>query len=357
MGNYIGTDSSGLKTLPNGGAGVALDDVFFNTIGAPDTEGRNLISGNMGYGISISDSAAVNEILGNFIGTNGSGTNALPNGGDGVNLANVSGNIIGGTLPADRNVISGNAGSGIDLTAGANDNLVVGNFIGTDMSGEYPLGNADGISINAAIGNIIGGIASGAANVISGNTSIGIQISNSLATDNTVLGNLIGTDKDGTRVVPSPGATPGFPVGILINDSPANMIGGTTAGAGNVISGFGVAVNISAFNATANAIQGNLIGSAQNGEVLTNANVIGIYLNGAGGNLVGGSTKAAGNTIMGYTDYGVYLFGSQSTGNVVQGNQIGQRVAPKALAAKHPAQQLAGVGIQGASSNIIGGAR
>ena len=355
VGNYIGTDSSGLKPLFNGGAGVALDDAFFNTIGAPVTEARNLISGNMGYGISVSDSAGVNEILGNFIGTNGSGTKSLPNRGDGVNLANVSGNTIGGTATGDRNVISGNGGSGINLTTAANGNLVVGNYIGTDMSGESPVGNVDGISINAAIGNIIGGTASGAANVISGNTSIGIQISNSLATDNSVLGNLIGTDKDGTRVVPSPGAMPGFPVGILINDSPANMIGGTTAGAGNVISGFGVAVNISSFNASGNAIEGNRIGTTQNGDVLTNANVIGIYINGAGKNFVGGGTRAAGNTIMGYTDYGIYLFGSQSTGNVVQGNQIGQRVAPKKLAAKHPAQQLAGIGIQGASSNMIGG--
>ena len=293
-------------------------------------------------------------VVRNMIGTKASGETPLANTGDGVNLASVGGNTIGGTSIACRNVISGNDGSGIAISgnaaSGTVGNLVVNNYIGTDVSGESPVGNVNGVSISAAIDNTIGGIASSAGNVISGNTEIGIQISNSLARNNKVMGNLIGTDQAGIRVFLPPNATTGLPVGILINDSPANVIGGTTTGAGNVISGFGVAVNISAFNASGNAIEGNQIGTAKNGDVLTKSNVIGIYINGAGQNL------AAGNTIMGYTDYGVYLYGSQSTGNVVQGNQIGQRVVPKELAKKHPAQQLAGVAIRGASSNLIGGA-
>jgi titin len=356
LGNDIGTDSTGLKSLPNGVDGVDLDKALADTVGGSAAGAGNLISGNAGNGISLTAGATSIQVLGNFIGTDSSGTKSLPNAGDGVNFASVAGNTIGGTATGDRNVVSGNAGSGIDFTSAANDNLVVGNYVGTDVSGESPLGNVNGISITSAMGNTVGGIAPGAVNIISGNTSIGIQISNVLARDNTVLGNLIGTDRAGARVLLSPNATTGFPVGILINDSPSNLIGGTMAGAGNVISGFGVAVNISAFNASGNAIQGNLIGTAQNGQVLTNADVIGIYINGAGENLVGGGTSAAGNTIMGYTDYGVYLFGSQSAGNVVQGNRIGQRVTIRELAAKHPTQQLAGVGIQGASSNLIGGA-
>ena len=90
-----------------------------------------------------------------------------------------------------------------------------------------------------------------------------------------------------------------------------------------------MAVNVSSFNASDNVIQGNRIGTDQSGNALTNANVIGIYINGAGQNTVGGGSSAAGNTIMGYAEYGVYLFGSQSKGNVVQGNQIGRQVTPK----------------------------
>ena len=87
----------------------------------------------------------------------------------------------------------------------------MGNFIGTDESGGAPVGNVDGISIEHASGNMVGGTATGDANVISGNTSIGIQISNTLATQNTVLGNLIGTDKDGTRVLLKPNSSICFP--------------------------------------------------------------------------------------------------------------------------------------------------
>ncbi len=356
VGNFIGTDSSGMNSLKNGVDGVDLDQATGDTIGGSAEGAGNVISGNAASGISFTAGASGNQVLGNLIGTNKLGKTSLSNAGDGVYLASVTGNTIGGTTNCDRNVISGNGLSGIDLATAANGNLVMGNYIGTDVYGESAVGNTDGISISAATGNSVGGTASDAANVISGNTSIGIQIANSLASGNLVMGNLIGIDKDGTHVLTHPDATSGFPVGILINDSPGNVIGGTMTGAGNVISGFGVAVNISSFNASGNAIERNQIGTALNGVVLTNSNVIGIYINGAGYNLVGGGTSAAGNTIMGYTDYGVYLFGSQSMGNVVEGNRIGQPVTPKKLAAKHPAQQLAGIGVQGASSNLIGGA-
>lgn len=347
VGNFIGTDSSGMNSLKNGVDGVDLDQATGDTIGGSAEGAGNVISGNAASGISFTAGASGNQVLGNLIGTNKLGKTSLSNAGDGVYLASVTGNTIGGTTNCDRNVISGNGLSGIDLATAANGNLVMGNYIGTDVYGESAVGNTDGISISAATGNSVGGTASDAANVISGNTSIGIQIANSLASGNLVMGNLIGIDKDGTHVLTHPDATSGFPVGILINDSPGNVIGGTMTGAGNVISGFGVAVNISSFNASGNAIERNQIGTALNGVVLTNSNVIGIYINGAGYNLVGGGTSAAGNTIMGYTDYGVYLFGSQSMGNVVEGNRIGQPVTPKKLAAKHPAQQLAGIGVQG----------
>ncbi|HKI19060.1 MAG TPA: hypothetical protein VKA15_14325, partial [Isosphaeraceae bacterium] len=179
--------------------------------------------------------------------------------------------------------------------------------------------------------------------------SIGIQISNSLARNNKVLGNLIGTNKEGDKLVNVPDLATGFPVAVFINDSPGNQIGGTTAGAGNVISGFGVAVYISGFNASGNAIQKNLIGTVRtlpNGQVLDDAVGVGVYINGAAGNIVGGATGDAGNVIAGYASYGVFIFGSLATGNVVQGNQIGVSAAKG---------QLAGVAIQDASRNTVGG--
>ena len=161
--------------------------------------------------------------------------------------------------------------------------------------------------------------------MISGNSSIGIEIYNSVATSNLVEGNLIGTNEDGTRALLEPNPTTGFPIGVFINDSPANTIGGTMSGAGNVFAGFGVGVNVAADGATGNAIEGNRIGTDRDGNVLTNSIGIGIYINGAGQNTVGGPVSGAGNLIMGYSDYGVYLFGSLSTGNVIQGDLIGHQ--------------------------------
>jgi parallel beta-helix repeat protein len=365
LGNFIGTDATGLRKLPNTFDGVDLAGATQNTIGgiALDSSGvnlaRNVISGNGANGMSLTAGATNNEVLGNEIGTNMSGTSALPNTGDGVNLAGVTGNTIGGVSAGAGNVISGNAGSGINLNAAANGNQVLGNLIGTDLTGELPVNNAFGISISAASGNTVGGTAPAAANVISGNTSIGIQISNSLASENIVLGNLIGTNKEGDKLVSVPDLKSGFPVGVFLNDSPANQIGGASTGAGNVISGFGVAVYVSGFDGSGNAILGNSIGTvrtAPNGIVLNSTIGVGVYINGVGGCTVGGSTTGARNVIQDYANYGVLIFGSLAKGNVVQGNQIGVVVAQrkkKGVAAEKV--QLAAVAIQDASQNTVGG--
>ncbi len=85
----------------------------------PPYEG-NLISGNA-TGVSISGSGSTaNIVVGNFIGIDASGVTRLPNNRDGVRIVDSSGNRIGGTQLAERNVISGNAGDGIAIEGGAN---------------------------------------------------------------------------------------------------------------------------------------------------------------------------------------------------------------------------------------------
>ena len=273
----------------------------------------------------------------------------------GISIDASSNNSIGAA--GAGNLISGNTASGISITAGANGNQVLGNLIGTNLNGGLAVGNGIGIIIDSSSNNIVGGTANGDPNVISGNNTIGIQISNASATANLVEGNMIGTNKAGnTAFTPTANVNTGFPIGIIINDSSANVIGGTMPGAGNVIAGFGVGIDISAFGASGNMIQDNQIGVGKNGHVLPKTIGIGIYFNGAGDNTVGGATSAAGNQIKGYLQYGIYVFGSQSTGDVIEGNQIGQQVSNKELGAKTPTEQLAGIAIQGASKNILGGA-
>jgi hypothetical protein len=171
------------------------------------------------------------------------------------------------------------------------------------------------------------------------------------------LGNLIGTNKEGdTLLPPAPNTTTGFPVGVDIENASQNTVGGTASGAGNIISGFGVAVVVAGFDASNNLIQGNLIGTAPGGSVPSNSVGVGVYINGAPQNTVDG------NVIQSYSSYGVSIYGAPATENVVQANRIGappkigRRAAGKGKRPGHAgATQLAGIAIQGASSNTIGG--
>src|SRR5439155_24891644 len=107
-------------------------------------------------------------------------------------------NVIGGTLPEARNVISGNDVVGIDVESGAHGNLIQGNYIGTDTSGRADLGNrVSGVQMINASNNVVGGTVSGARNVISGNDQSGVYLTNCVG--NRVEGNFIGTDESGAR--------------------------------------------------------------------------------------------------------------------------------------------------------------
>ncbi len=93
-----------------------------------------------------------NTIAGNFLGTDPSGTVARVNANPGVAMgvyivgASISNNVVGGTTPADRNLISGNPLGGVQTLYGT-AHKIQGNFIGTDVTGTLPLGNAIGVTI------------------------------------------------------------------------------------------------------------------------------------------------------------------------------------------------------------------
>ena len=126
----------------NGGEGVSIS-TGANTIGGSAPGARNVISGNALEGVRIYNSAGATVVQGNYIGTNAAGTAAVGNGGDGVHIMN-AGNTIGGALAAERNVISGNALSGIHLLLGAADNNTIqGNYIGVNATATAVLGNLD----------------------------------------------------------------------------------------------------------------------------------------------------------------------------------------------------------------------
>jgi hypothetical protein len=122
-----------------------------NTIGSSIAGAGNVISGNKGAGVHIIGSgSSANVVQGNYIGTEVTGTVALGNSKSGVLIqSGASGNTIGGASAVDPstgrlsgagNLISGNLNSGIQMEQ-ATGNVVQGNFIGTDVTGEIALGN------------------------------------------------------------------------------------------------------------------------------------------------------------------------------------------------------------------------
>jgi hypothetical protein len=325
-GCYLGTDRTGTSAVPNTFDGLALRGAASgNVIGGDSPALRNLISGNVRNGITIQDitvggGANNNTVQGNFIGVDATGKFALPNGQDGIQIGPLaSGNLIGGTNPLARNIISGNINSGVGFSLGNNiiNNRVQGNFIGTNVDGVAAIPNHDGIGFNSTSLNAIGGTTPGARNIISGNNQDGI-ICNGCA-NQIIQGNYIGTDVFGTTALPN-GAG-----GVIIVSSPGpatnNVIGGTLLGAGNLISGnatFGVQLTIA--GTSGNVIQGNRVGLDANGGALGN-NGTGISLVNVSNNQIGGLSAGAANIIAANTGHGVFLANSGS-GNSVLSNSI-----------------------------------
>jgi titin len=354
LGNLIGTDITGTRILSNNYDGVSIGDAPDNTIGGTAPGAANLISGN-GPGVEIGGEGATgNVVLGNLIGTDITGTLAL--GGDvGVLLTSgASGNTIGGTVSGSANLISGNGRYGLEISYGAFNNVVLGNLIGTDITGIAALGNAAGVVIDSGTGNIIGGTAAGARNVISGNGA-GVAISGSGTSGNVVLGNFIGTDKTGTAPLGNQG--PGL---YLYSESSDNTIGGTAPGAGNVISANAEnGIDIIGF-ADRYTVQGNLIGTDKTGTApLGNAGNGVLIDNSANHNTIGGTAAGAGNVISGNGANGVRIgddelaiFGIPTADNVVLGNRIGTNFAGTAPLGNGQAGVLIDTG---AASNTVGG--
>jgi len=351
-GNRIGTDLTGALDQGNGFYGVSIFNSVANQIGG--AEAGNTISGNGRYGVLITTAGSTGNVVeGNRIGTDAAGNGAVPNAFHGVLIqGGAAGNTIGGTASGAGNLISGNGIFGVKIHGPATTgNVVQGNRIGTDEAGNGALPNGrDGVEITGeANSNTIGGTAAGAENVISGNARYGVIINRAGTSGNVVEGNLIGTNAAGN------GALPNALHGVVINGgATGNTIGGTADEAGNVISGNDrVGVVISNPTATGNVVQGNLIGTDVAGSEALPNNTHGVLITGsANSNTIGGTADGAGNVISGNSLNGVKIVGVGTTANLVQGNLIGTDSAGNAPLANG----RDGVEIStDATSNTIGG--
>ena len=169
-GDFVGTDPTGSTALPNIDAGISVDDSKNDVIGGTSAAARNIVSGNTNQNIYIIDNASGALVEGNFVGLTASGTSTLSDNGNGVSVIQSTNNTIGGTAAGAGNVISGHTFDGVTLDE-ASGNVVQGNKIGTDPTGTIALGNSAGVLLGyaSAANNLIGGTAPGAGNLISGN--------------------------------------------------------------------------------------------------------------------------------------------------------------------------------------------
>ena len=277
---------------------------------------RNLVVTGFLHGIELATTGG-NVVTGCYLGVDGAGTGAAGNFASGIQIAGTTANVIGGVTPDARNVLSANT-YGVTITgAAAAGNIVLGNYIGTDATGAAALGNSQaGVMVmNGAHDNLIGEATAGGGNVISGNGFYGVDLNGDTASNNSVLGNLIGTNAAGDAPLGN------GRIGVAIN-SPDNRIGGTSLVARNVISAngwFGVWIDGAA--ARRNVVRGNRIGILSDTPSPFGNALGGVEIrNDAAQNKIGGTAPGAGNAISANGGPGVQIEGGP--GNAIRQNAI-----------------------------------
>jgi hypothetical protein len=373
VGNFVGLRSDGVTVAGNGRDGLRLTaSASGNTVGGVTSRDRNVISGNLGHGVAV-EGASRNHILGNFIGTDATGTLDRGNGGNGIVLAGrACENRIGGVVPAnppgtkppdfsgDRppegNLISGNGGNGVLLTGGARANFLAGNFVGTSASGVSALGNAlDGVAIvDGSDGNVLAGTFEDLHpfifyNVVGGNGGNGLRVCDS---DGTVVhANFFGLGSDDKTAVGN------ALDGVVVEGSSRNTVFGGVIPLGNVVAAnhqngvvvkdtargfesFNTFAGVAAFSddvKLGNALDGFLITSTGGDNVIRTSVISrngddGVEISGdASGvqvvqNIIGVNT--AGGAAMGNADNGVEI-GGNAHDNVIGGPQPTFSIIPQ----------------------------
>ena len=326
QGNFIGTRAGGNVALPNSldGITVALN-ASGTLVGGTNAGEGNVISGNRwgivlttNYGFIIGQPASRRTtVAGNRIGLNSAGTTFIVNRSGGIWIDGSPSNMIGGFTAGARNLISGNNGPGVKISApGGTQNQIMGNYIGLRADGATAEFNFHGVVIEGgALQNQVGDFGAGR-NVISGNNGDGVRIQGSNTRLNSIYDNIIGLDASGSNAVPN------TVNGITITDSAFNNF--PYAG---VISGNGQdGISLDGLNVAFNFIQLCYIGTDITGRRPVPNGRHGVFMaNGARANFLGGQTSP--NTVIsGNRDSGVFITGTGSSNNVVRGCIIGLSV-------------------------------
>lgn len=350
-GCFLGTDILGAagKDMDNG---IFIDPAGSLHCGDGTPANSNVIAGSHPLGcLRITSNLTTNVVQGNYIGTDKTGQIIFDRTQVGISMASTTGSCM-----INGNLVSGCSSIAIQIL-GANNNTIINNLVGTDATGTRVLGNTNvGISIsNNSSNNTVQN------NVVSGCGSMGIQISPagspSTLNNNSIVGNKIGLDITGTKVLGNNRA------GIAIMNATNTRIGINPTGINpadrNIISGNhenGILINNRSSTGT---IDGNIIGSDISGTLITDSSgnafgneLDGVHIGAVQGPvtnfLVGDAQLVLANEIVNNLGNGVSIVAASNT-NTVAGNFIGVNQASKKLG-----NQLNGVNIDAASNNIIG---
>jgi hypothetical protein len=320
-GSSAGANATGLRVY-QGGGGSTIRGLVVNRFG-----GRAIVLENSGGGNTVEGCFLGTDPTGEIAEGNGTGIHILD---DGSGEAN---DVIGGTTPAARNVVSANLGDGLVTGAGGGGigHKIQGNFVGLDAAGAAALGNPAGSGINLAFltANVhVGGSSAAARNVIAGyraSNRAGIMLGTGNVQGNVIEGNYVGTDITGTLAI-------GNNFGIYLGGFD-NTVGGAGAGAGNVVAG-----NLSAGIVAGEAatILGNLIGTDASGDSPLGNGGTGVGIFGSH-NVVGGTAAGEGNVIA-YngakdpTGGGVVILGGGRVQDAIRGNSIYANVSSGSVA-------------------------
>lgn len=331
QGNLIGTTSNGLASLFNGGAGVSIAHSNPVQIGGSTVAARNVLSGNVGQGISVLGLASGVTIRGNYIGLDRNGSGALPNTAEGISLNSAGSVTIGGTGSGEGNVISGNTQDGVRVLGSTSTTLVFqGNLVGLDAAGTAARGNGRaGLRVDAAASPLIGDWNGTSMNVLSGNSGDGITMMGDVTNAEVVM-NRLGTDAAGGGALGNAG------VGLRLSGTIGASVVANLA-SGNTFAGF-----LMEAGAAGNSISACRAGTSANGTVAI-PNNHGVAIMESPGNTISGCL------LSGNSNYGFWISGAAASGNVVTGCKIGTNLAGTASL-----PNLHGVGLMG-PSNTVGG--
>ena len=278
--DYAGTP---VIVLDGSSAGAGISGITLGA-GSDGSTIRGLVINQFAHSGIMVDGSDNNTITGNYIGTDVSGNTQAGNDvqATGITVSDSSGNVIGGS-GSDANVLSGNRLRGVIIVGSTSTgNTVLGNFIGTNADGSAALTNIGsgqqmGVYLYDTPGNTIGGTTADAENIISGNITYGIYAWGPNTNGNEIQGNTIGLDA--TRLIAIGNGNAGGG-GIMLSNAPGNVIGGTVAGAANVISGhLGAGVMITGSGGTGNAVLRNVI--YNNGALGIDLGSVGVTANDA----------------------------------------------------------------------------